>query len=111
MTIGAACEEREARARAERDREGKRFLGRRNVLAQSRHDRPRTREPRFGISPKVGCRNKWRRIERLRANRQWTDDYLEALACWRAGERGVVFPYGTYKMRVVHGVRCAEPPS
>ena len=108
--IGAAIEEREAQARAQRDADGKPFLGRRAVLAQSRHGRPRTREPRFGTSPKVACRNKWRRIERLQANRQWQVDYQAALASWRAGERDVVFPAGTYKMRVLHGVQCAEAP-
>ena len=34
----------------------------------------------------------------------------EVLARWRAGDRDVVFPAGTYKMRVVHGARCAESP-
>ncbi len=106
--IVAAIDEREARFRAERDAAGLPFLGRRLVLAQSRHDRPRSWEPRFGISPGVACRNKWRRVERLRANRQWDTDYRLALARWRAGDREVVFPAGTYKMRVIHGVHCAE---
>ena len=108
--IHAAIEEREAKFRAEHDAEGRPFLGRRKVLDQPRHGRPRTREPRFDISPKVACRDKWRRIERLQANQLWWVDYREALARWRAGDRDVVFPAGTYKMRVVHGARCAEVP-
>ncbi len=106
--IAAAIDEREARFRAERDAAGLSFLGRREVLAQSRHDTPRSREPRFAISPTVACRNKWRRIERLQANRQWAANYHLALVRWRAGDRKVVFPAGTYKMRVIHGVCCAE---
>ena len=108
--IHAAIEEREARFRAEHDAKGMPFLGRRKVLEQRRHGRPRTREPRFGISPKVACRNKWLRIERLQANKLWLATYCGALIRWRVGDREVVFPAGTYKMRVVHRARCAEVP-
>jgi bacteriocin-like protein len=109
--IGGAIEEREARLRAEHDAAGRSFLGRHGVLGQPRHGRPRTREPRFRISPRVACRNKWLRIERLRANRRWLTSYGEAVAHWRAGNRRVVFPLGTYLMRVVHRARCADDPS
>jgi hypothetical protein len=108
--IQSAIEEREQTFRDERDAAGKPFLGRRNVLAQPRHSQPRSREPRFGISPTVACRNKWLRIERLKANKQWRVDYGAALARWRAGDREVEFPAGTYKMRVLHGARCARGP-
>jgi hypothetical protein len=108
--ILGAIDEREERFRAEHDADGRPFLGRRAVLRQSRYDRPRTREPRFGISPKVACRNKWRRIERLRANQHWSAAYRRAMARWRAGARDVVFPMGTYKMRLLHGVMCADSP-
>ena len=30
---------------------------------------------------------------------------------YKAGEEDVVFPYGTFRMRVRHGVRVADPPS
>jgi hypothetical protein len=103
-------EAREQKFRDQRDAAGKRFLGRSKVLAQSRHSQPRTREPRFGISPTVACRNKWLRIDRLKANKQWRADYRNALARWRAGDRTVEFPAGTYRMRVLHGARCARGP-
>jgi hypothetical protein len=105
-----AIEERESRHRAEHDAERRPFLGRHGVLGQPRHGRPRTREPRFGISPKVACRNKWLRIERLRANQLWLADYFAAMTRWRSGDRRVVFPAGTYLMRVVHRARCADGP-
>lgn len=105
--VGQAIHEREQHFRDTYDAEGRRFLGRRAVLRQSRHDRPRTREPRFGMSPEVACGNKWLRIERLRSNLDWQKGYRHALARWRAGERRVVFPHGTYKMRLLHNVRCA----
>ena len=70
------------------DAERRPFLGRRKVLEQSRYSRPKTREPRFGISPKVACRNKWRRIERLQANKRW----LATGRRWRSGAAAITTP-------------------
>lgn len=115
--IAAAIEAREEMFRRKHDRKHKRtgrrssaFLGRRAVLAQRRHDRPGTRESRFRMSPKVACRDKWRRIERIEANKAWLAEYNDARRSWAAGLRDVVFPAGTYKLRVQHGVYCAPPP-
>lgn len=108
--IEGAIGEREQRFRQQAQAEGRRFLGRRGVLEQSRYARPGTREARFEISPRVACRNKWRRIERLRQERAWRDAYAAALQRWRAGDRGVLFPCGTYKMRVLHGALCVSTP-
>ena len=107
--VGAAIRQREQHFRHKYDAEGRPFLGRRRILEQSRHAQPHTREPRFGISPRVACRNKWRRIERLQANKRWLGGYRRALASWVAGNRDVEFPAGTYLMRVRHRVRCAPP--
>ena len=35
-------------------------------------------------------------------------DHRQCMERWMAGERDVVFPRGTYKMRVLHRVRIAE---
>jgi hypothetical protein len=109
--IAAEIGRRENRERREAEEAGEKFLGRRGVLAQSRYARPKTREPRFGLSPRVACRNKWRRIETLQADKAWLDDHTASMDRWRRGDRSVVFPYGTYKMRLVHGVRCAPAPT
>ena len=101
--------EEETRQRFQRKR--RRFIGRRAILRQARHARPRSRETRFGISPQVACRDKWRRIERLQLKKRWRVEYDEALGQTRAGVEDVVFPYGTYLMRVRFGVKCAGPPS
>ena len=108
--IEGAIDEREQELRSKAEQAGKQFLGRRNVLRQSRKAFPSTRAPRFGMSPRVGALDKWRRIEAIQRNRRWQRDYDAALKEWRAGNRDVVFPYGTHKMRLVHGVRCAPPP-
>jgi hypothetical protein len=108
--VGGVIAEREERCRREMRRAGRRFLGRRGVLVQSRRARPATREQRFEMSPRVACRSKWRRIERLRSDRAWRDAYARALRRWMDGVREVLFPHGTYKMRVLHGVACAPAP-
>ena len=103
-------DEREEHHRQEARRDGKSFMGRREVLEQSRYARPKKPEKRFELSPRVACRNKWLRIERLGHDRAWRGSYERALLDWRSGDRDVIFPYGTYKMRVVHNVFCAPPP-
>ena len=108
--IVAAIRQREQHFQKKYDGEGRPFLGRRRILEQSRHDRPHTREPRFGISPRVACRNKWRRIECLQANKRWLGGYRRALAAWRSGDRDVLFPAGTYLMRMRHRACCSAPP-
>lgn len=108
--IERAIYEREETFRNQYDAAGKKFLGRRAILRQARHSSPRSRAKRGGISPTLACGDKWLRIERLKQNRDWLDDHAAALARWRAGDRTVRFPHGTYKMRVLHGARCAGPP-
>jgi hypothetical protein len=108
--VRGAIARREETFRNIHDANGRKFLGRAAILRQSRYHSPQTYEPRFGISPKVACEDKWRRIERLRANKLWGIAYKAALATWRFGVRDVVFPAGTYRMRVLHGVTCAAAP-
>jgi putative transposase len=108
--VESAIFKREERFRRQFKRAGRPFLGRREVLRQSRHARATSRETRFGISPRVACKNKWRRIERLRANQDWQQAYEVARAKFVAGDRDAEFPYGTYQMCVQWGARCAAPP-
>jgi hypothetical protein len=61
--------------------------------------------------PRVACKDKWRRIERLQANKAWKAEYCERRDRWRAGDRDTVFPHGTYLYRVRHGVAVAERPT
>ena len=90
---------------AEAARSSTRFLGLLKVLAQRPSDRPRDREARRGLSPRVASRDKWRRMEMLGRLQKFAQDYRRALEAWRAGYEPV-FPAGTYLMRVVHGATC-----
>jgi REP element-mobilizing transposase RayT len=90
---------------AEATRSSTRFMGLLKVLGQRQLDRPRDREARRGLSPRVASRDKWRRMELLGRLQQFARDYRRALEAWRSGYEPV-FPAGTYLMRVVHGAIC-----
>jgi putative transposase len=87
--------------------QGRRFLGVARVLAQNPFARPASGEPRFGLKPRVAAHDKWKRIERLVQLGSFASSYRKAFAAWRSGARDVLFPAGTYLMRVLHGVQCA----
>jgi REP element-mobilizing transposase RayT len=83
---------------AERQRTGRRVVGRRGVLAQSWRGQPTSWEPRRGLRPQVAARSKWARVEALQRNQAFLEDYVQARERWRDGTL-VVFPRGTYWLR------------
>ena len=85
------------------------FLGRARVLAQSPFSRPAAAAPRRGLSPRVAAADKGNLVEALSRLVGFLRAYREAWTARRAGARDVVFPAGTYLLRVAHGVRCAAP--
>ena len=96
------------RRERERIRESKRqFLGFAGVLRQNPWQCPETRETRRKISPRVAGANKWARREALRFLREWYAEYCAARDAFCEGDRDVVFPAGTYAMRLRYNVRCA----
>ncbi|MCP3980621.1 MAG: hypothetical protein GY716_15065 [bacterium] len=101
--------EREDQLRQEARRRNRSFMGARAVKAQSPLSRPRTRELHRRLNPRVGARDKWRRIEALRRLRTFVDRYRDARARFAEGDRTVVFPLGTWAMRIRVGVLCAGP--
>jgi hypothetical protein len=98
--------DREEKARKLR-RSGGGFLGVARVLAQKPTTRPPPGEPRRGLSPRVAGRDKWKRIEVLGRLVEFLRSYRSAWAARCASETHVVFPFGTYQLRVLHGVPCA----
>jgi REP element-mobilizing transposase RayT len=102
--VTAALDERQREAER---RVGKRgFLGVARVLQQKPMARPASMEPRRDLNPRVAARNTWKRIEALARAAEFVRSYRSALAARRAGNIGVVFPAGTYLLRVAHGVPC-----
>jgi REP element-mobilizing transposase RayT len=102
----AACEERAAAALSS---QGRGFLGVTSVLVQKTTARPAPGEPRRKLRPRVAGRDKWKRVEALSRLQNFLRAYREAWEALRAGARDVLFPAGTYWLRVAHGVRCAAP--
>jgi putative transposase len=109
--VGAALHELEERARRERSAAGRGFLGRARVLAQSPFARPPAGEPRRKLNPRVAARDRWRRVEALSRMMDFLHAYRAAWAAMRRGVRDVVFPAGTYRLRLEYGVACAAPAS
>ncbi len=103
--VEVALAEREERAVREAGARG--FLGAARVLAQSPTGAPRGGEPRRDLNPRIAARDKWKRIEVLGRLAEFLQAYRAAWAARRAGCTDVMFPCGTYLLRVAHGVRCA----
>ena len=99
--------ERELELAAERQRMGRRVLGRRRVLAQSWRGQPDTDEPRRNLRPQVATRNRWARIETLMRDRAFVADYIAARERWRQG-MVAMFPAGTYWLQRFASVPVAE---
>jgi REP element-mobilizing transposase RayT len=101
--VGVALAAREAEA----GRRAPGFLGLARVLKQKVTARPRSAEPRRQLNPRVASRDKWKRIEALGRLVSFLSKYRNALREWRQGNKDVLFPAGTYEMRVSYGAVCA----
>ena len=87
---------------------GRRFLGRAGVLSHSFRKRAESFEPRRGPIPKVRARNRSLLRAMLARYSVFWAGYREALEAWRGGDRSVVFPFGTWGMRLFHGACVAS---
>ncbi len=97
----------EERAAFELASNGQAFLGKTRVLAQSSATRSAPGEARRQLRPRVAGRDKWKRIEALSRLRGFLTSYRGALQALHDGVQDVIFPSGTYWLRVAFGVRCA----
>lgn len=93
----------EAKARAKRRREGKGVLGIAKILAAVPSSSPGTRAPRRQVRPRVACGDAARRIKLLDQLCVFYGEHRRVRQLWRAGDRTVRWPAGTYQMRFVHG--------
>jgi REP element-mobilizing transposase RayT len=106
--IKEAADAEQDRLRKDRLAQGKSFMGADAIMRQSIHDSPNSPASRRTLSPTLAGKDKWRRIELLRITADFRRDHRSAMEQWMAGNRDVVFPAGTYKMRVIHKARIAE---
>jgi hypothetical protein len=103
-----ALQQREAQAARALGANGRSFLGARKVLAQDPLGSPRPGEPRRGLKPRVASLDKWKRIEAIGRLKSFLAAYREAWRVFKRGVREVLFPEGTYWMRVTFGVACCS---
>ncbi len=106
--LTVALAEREDRAARELAEAGRSFKGVERVLAQDPFAVPTTDEPKGGLKPRVASWNKWKRLEAIGRLKTFLSDYRVAWEAFRDGAREVIFPEGTYGMRVWCGVACAS---
>jgi putative transposase len=99
-----AAREEDARAAIAGSR--RRFLGVRRVLGQKTTTRAARPEKRGKLHPTVATRDKARRVEELLRISEFLARYRTARAAFIRGVREVVFPAGTYWLRVSYGVAC-----
>ncbi|MDC3379321.1 transposase [Planctomycetota bacterium] len=106
-----------ARVRAIKADRGERglhgFLGRQGVLSQVNEPfrSAGSTRPDRGLCPRLACRDKWRRIELATTLVAFYNAYRDARDRWLIGEQDVVFPAGTYWLRVAYGVVCGQAPA
>ncbi|MFO0750579.1 MAG: hypothetical protein U1F43_33660 [Myxococcota bacterium] len=102
--------QREAAARARVRAAGRRFAGRAQVLATDWNAEATSDEERGGRRPTVAGSDDDRRREYLAARRLFVDLHDAAKRRFVDGVRDVVFPFGTWMMRVIFRAQVAEAP-
>jgi REP element-mobilizing transposase RayT len=106
--VMARLEDLEEVASAERAAKGLRVAGVRRVLNQRHTDGPASVEPRRALDPRIASMDRRTRIEVLDRLAHFFESHREALLRYLSGKRNVLFPHGTYLMRVRFGVACAS---
>jgi putative transposase len=108
--VAERLRERETELRAERRTRGPWFMGMPDVMRCNPNDAPGTREPRRVMNPRIAARDPDVRVAAIAARQGFLDDYRTAYRAWTAGNHDVVFPAGTWLMRVRHAASCRPPP-
>lgn len=96
-----AVRQQEESARDERTATGRGVLGRKAILRAQPTDCPDTVELRRQLRPHVACLDGPRRLAALAALAAFRGERRAALRRLLDGERDVVFPHGTYRVRTL----------
>jgi putative transposase len=87
------------------------FVGADAIMAQSTNDSPETVDPDAKLNPRVACKDRWKRAERLQALVEFWQTHRVAYLAFRSGKRRTLFPPGTWGAVKLYGARAAPPPS
>ena len=109
--IAQRVKEREHRVWQESKRTGISFVGARRVLRQAHTARAQSYEAFGSLNPRFAAAgHRQAAAEAVKRLRAFNAQYDKALAAWTSGKRTVLFPRGTWWMRVHHGARCGPAP-
>ena len=100
--------EKEQSLSEKRKASGKQVLGKEAVKRQLIDATPCSKDKSSNISPRLACRDKWRKIEILQLMKSFFNAYKQAWEQYKAGEVGVQFPLGSYKMGLIKHAVIAE---
>lgn len=82
------------------------FVGRNAVLRQSVDAIPKSPALRRNPSPRIAAKSTPARVAAIRRMLEFVSQYRKAWLEWRAGIRAVLFPLGTYALRIHARVAC-----
>lgn len=102
-------EEGEARLLQERQREKRRVLGVKRVLATDPFSRPGSRARRSSVRPRFASRNAALLVAAIATYRGFLADYDRQRERWLKGNKRVEFPCGTVWLRRNSPVKCRDP--
>jgi hypothetical protein len=83
------------------------FVGAEAVLNQSFDSKPSTEEPLGTLNPRIAAKSPAVRVRAIQSMQTFAKAYRAAWLRFRDGVRDVLFPAGTYALRLYSGVRCA----
>ena len=109
LAVTEAADRKEAAVREDVARGEKRFKSKREILKTDPFDNP-WGTGRSDFVPFIAAKNKETRDEASEQLEAFRLAYDMTLAAFREGNRSVVWPYGTYKMRRIYDCPCAGPP-
>jgi len=107
LTLREAVERLTKRVRESAMCDGSSFVGAAAVLEQSFDAKPSTAEPLGALDPKIAAKAPAVRVRAIKQLQAFLAAYRAAWLRWRDGLRDVVFPAGTYALRLHAGVACA----
>ena len=117
QVIERKVEAEEAEIQTKMASEGREFLGRTRIRKLSPNAQATSREPLGELNPRVAASHRSRRIEAIESLKSFLvehgralREYLAALRVDLERARDVIFPSGTYLMRVRYAVECHAPP-
>jgi len=88
--------------------QGKRFLGMATALALPWNTKPASTTAPRTFRPRFASRDRAKMIQAIEEWKTWIASYREAWLAFRDGVRDVLFPAGTYMLRVRYGISVSN---